>query len=89
MGVSRVVRTRGPLRCGPQQEFDFHRLVRKDDAPASRPVDDARIQECSDVAVYRLDVAANTARRLTDRDRSGSAQRFEKLPTLCRQHFPE
>ena len=62
--------------CGLEQELDLDRLVREDDAPAVRPIEDARTQQGGNVGMNRLDVSIDSARRLADRYGLGVAERF-------------
>src|SRR5437667_11439330 len=84
-----IRRTLRRLRRSPKQEFDFHGLERKDNPAAVRAVEDPSVEKRRDVAVHRLDVAADTPRRFANGDGACTAQRLEELPSFGREHLPE
>jgi hypothetical protein len=72
-----------------EQELDLDCFEWEDDATAISSIENARIQESSDIGVNGLYIAFDTASSLSNRDRPGTAKDFQKLPALRRENLPK
>jgi len=49
-----------------QQELDFHRFERKNDAPVVGAIEDSSIEQCGNIAMNGLHITTNPPRSFAD-----------------------
>ena len=88
-GVLRSLAHPAPLRRLRHREIDPNLVVRQDDPPILDTLQKAGSQQGVNVAVHRLEVAADSPRHGADRHRALAGERTQELEAAGAQDLPQ
>src|SRR5688572_15266043 len=87
--VARIERTKSGCSSSPQRKVHVHAIKAKLDPAACSPVQQATIKHGMNVAVHRLDVAADMPRSRANRHWTATGHRLQQLPTFGGENLPK